>query len=517
MRKEYAVLYIRVSTEDQIKGLSLDVQRALCTKKAEDEGFEVLEVFDDGGKSGFKERPGILRIQELIEEGKVSALVALSSDRLFRNARLHMEMMTFLFKHGTKLLYVHQASPNESPDSVMSDPITAVINQYYRDQVSYKVKASLNAKARAGYFPTMVPPGYKSIENPDKSASPFAKKIAVHDPIFAPVIMELFRKYATGLYSVYDLTDTLVAKGMTGRLGGTLSANRVYDLLRNRFYIGEIHWGEVHNPNGHHDPLIDTETFNTVQMVLKVHNKKACRRRKYQWLLSGFLWCDRHGRRYCAEWHMKKKKAYYHCPNRLGCGKYMEQVFAEETIADKFKDLEFSEEFQALVLDKVRRIFLEKRKGHEGRRQGVVNRRTGLEQRRRVIETKLMDGVLSDDAFTRMRDEIDSSLGQVELELLDIGDEWDSQVDIAREVLLITKNILKAYKRASFELKRHYLGFFWDRFEVYDGVILKSVSTPLFEQLQQAEQAYFMKAKPRKASESKALSTGILSTSRLRD
>jgi len=39
-------------------------------------------------------------------------------------------------------------------------------------------------------------------------------------------------------------------------------------------------------------------------------------------------------------------------------------------------------------------------------------------------------------------------------------------------------------------LKREYLGFFWGRFEVADGLIIKSVPSLLFAELLKLEQAY---------------------------
>lgn len=513
-------LYGRVSTQEQAnRGLSITAQESICREQAERDGFTVIASLKDEGKSGGNmNRAGIQEIKRLVLENRINAVYTLHNDRIARNTMDYLVFRQLLRDRGVSLVSIQQPMLNDdSATGRTMDTMMASFNEMSRLVTSDKVKATLYAKAQEGYFPTMVPHGYKSIENPDKGASRLAKKIAVPDPLTAHAVREAFRLYATGLYSVYDIADFMIEQGVQGRLGAKLAANRVYDLLRNRFYIGEIHWGKIHNVNGKHEALIDKRTFETVQHVLEMSNKKACRRRKYQWQLSGFLWCERHDRRYCAEWHLKKKKAYYHCPNRTGCGKYMEQVFAEDTVAEKFKDLEFSDEFMAMVIEKVQRVFFEKRKGYEGRRQGVINRRTALEQRRKVAENKLMGGVLSDDDFKRMRNEIDASLAQIEDELFDLGDEWDNQVDLAREALLITKNIFKAYKKASFNLKKHYLGFFWDRFEAYDGVILKSVSTPLFEQLLMAEVAYFKKSKPRKSPETKAKRTGILSTSRLRD
>lgn len=188
---------------------------------------------------------------------------------------------------------------------------------------------------------------------------------------------------------------------------------------------------------------------------------------------------------------IKKGIAYYHCSNRFGCGKYSEQTQIEEQVAEKFKDLQFSDEFTNLVIEKTKHLFLEKRRTYEGRKQGLVNKKTALEGKRKVAEDKLFEGIIKDEDFTRIRSELSTDLKQIDDELTTLEDQKEIDIDVAQEVLLLTRDIYKAYKKASFNLKRQYLSFFWERFEVADGVILKSVSSPLFAELLIAEKAYF--------------------------
>lgn len=302
MEQKHAVVYIRVSTDDQKDGLSPEVQRKLCVKRATDAGYEVLEVLDESGISGFKERAGIRKIQEYIREGKISAVVALSSDRLFRNSGDHIEMMRLVFEREVQVLYVHQASPENNASGILSDSMTAVVNQFYRDQVSDKVKATLYAKVEAGYFPSLPPPGYINVDKPE-APDRFGRKVIEPHPVMAPLIKELFALYSTGVYSVYDLTDLMNDRGLRSYKGFPLSPSRVYELLKNRVYLGEVKWGKAFTADGKHEHLVDEATFNRVQAVLETHNHKATRRRKHKWLLSGFVYCAKHDRRYVGEWH----------------------------------------------------------------------------------------------------------------------------------------------------------------------------------------------------------------------
>lgn len=520
-KKQYAVLYLRVSTDDQkAEGLSIDVQESLCRKKAEMDKYEVLEVINDAGISGFKDnRPGIGQLKDLIANGVINAVVALESSRLFRNTESHINFMKLAFKHGIKIIYVNQASPEDNATSKMTDTILANVNEFYRNLISDKVKDVLYAKVDAGYFPAVPAVGYRNIDNPDVNAERLAKKLIAPDPIAGPLITELFQLYSTGVYNVYDLTDLMNERGLRSHRGYKLSPSVIYNLLKNRIYLGEVKWGKAYNKYGKHKPLVDESTFNQVQAILEFKNHKACRRRKYQWLLNGFAYCATHGRRYVAEWHFKKTgnktaRAYYHCSNKLGCGRdsYCEMTDLERQVEEKFTDVQFSDEFTNLVIKKTKDLFLEKRRTYEGRRAGLVSKKTALEGRRKVAEDKMIDRVLADEDFKRIRATLALDLKQIDNELMVLEGQKELDVDVAQEVLLLTRDIHKAYRKASFNLKRQYLSLFWERFEVKDGIILKSSPSPLFSELLQAEEAYFKNPKSKNRENSKDFQGGILTT-----
>lgn len=213
---------------------------------------------------------------------------------------------------------------------------------------------------------------------------------------------------------------------------------------------------------------------------------------------------------------IKKGIAYYHCSNKTGCGKYSEQTELENKVAEKFKDLQFSPDFIELVIEKAKRQYLEKRKTYDGRRQAFVNKKTALENKRRVAEDKLLEKAITNEDFARIRADISADLKRIDEELLTIQDEQEIDIDIVQEILLLTQDIHQAYTQASFKLKRQYLAFFWERFEVADGVILNSVPTPLFQQLLDAEHVFRNKPKTKKTASTAASSGGILTTVRLR-
>ncbi len=46
-----AIVYLRVSTEEQVSNFSLDTQKEICQKEAARKGYEIVEYFKEEGRS----------------------------------------------------------------------------------------------------------------------------------------------------------------------------------------------------------------------------------------------------------------------------------------------------------------------------------------------------------------------------------------------------------------------------------------------------------------------------------
>jgi len=511
--KNKAVAYCRVSTDEQAdKGLSLDVQEEVCLRQIAADGYQDFEVIRDEGKSaGSLNRPGIQKVIDLVLNREISAVYAVNSDRIARNTLDHLNLMDLFEKNGVKLRYISQPNSDGSAMAKMVDTVFASFNEMQRRVVSEKVKTTLNAKARAGYFPSFCPLGYKNAQNPDLAASRLANRIIIPDPIMGPLITEAFKLYATGDYNGYDLNDLMYEKGLRTKTGGKLSPSRFYEIFKNPVYVGEVHWGDVHITEGKHKPLIDRETFERASKIMAGNNHHACRRRKYQWLLNGFVYCAKHQRRYTAEWHLNKGLAYYHCPNRTGCGRYIEMNELENKVAEKFKELELDPKFIELVIEKVKDIFYSRRRDYESKRQALINQRTAFEAKKKIAEDKLLSGILSDDDFSKIRQELNLNITNLNERTADLDNRQEIKVDIAQEVLRFASDIYSAYIKAPLPVKRHYLALFWERFEIADGVIIKSVPSLLFGELMALNYAYQKSSKAKFNSVLNSLDEVILS------
>lgn len=94
MKQAYA--YIRVSTQKQGKsGLGLDAQKALIQRFADQEGFKILDTFEEwqSGKDDDQKRPKLNAALEAARKAKVPVIVA-KLDRLSRDVHFISGLMT---------------------------------------------------------------------------------------------------------------------------------------------------------------------------------------------------------------------------------------------------------------------------------------------------------------------------------------------------------------------------------------------------------------------------------------
>jgi hypothetical protein len=204
------------------------------------------------------------------------------------------------------------------------------------------------------------------------------------------------------------------------------------------------------------------------------------------------------------------------CSNPHGCGKYIQTTKLELEIADKFKELEFDPSFVEAIISKARAIIHERKKEYNGRRQSLINRKTALELRRDNAEMKYVDGHLEKDDYSRIRENVGKELESVNDQLAELECQQEVKADIVAEILHFTRDIRKAFDQASHFLKRQYLSFFWERFEVEDGIIVISRPTLLFRELQRLQQVYYRNQKTEKPVDNNGNHQVILSDVGLR-
>jgi len=357
-----AIVYCRVSTEEQAEqGYSLDAQEKLCRSFVKNNGYTVADVYRDEGKSGTSlNRPALKDLlAKCQQDNSITAVIVQETDRLARNTKDHLTIKALLQKSEIKLISVAQPMLDDSPEGNMVDTILASVNQFQSDINSRKTRKGLQQKFEEGWWPGWAPLGYINVALAESSNARKSRKIVKRDREKWHLIKEGFRLYLTGKYSVDHINDLLYQKGLRSKSGKKIPHSVMVRTLQNPFYAGLMRWNGKEKM-GKHPPMITLGEHKRVLDIMNSHNNYACRRRKHNFLLRGFAFCNICGQRYVGEKHLGKHKEYYHCGSKRkhnNHGQNVQVSVLEKQVEECFKTIQFSKEFIDLVLEKLRDLY----------------------------------------------------------------------------------------------------------------------------------------------------------------
>ncbi|HUW21147.1 MAG TPA: recombinase family protein [Candidatus Bathyarchaeia archaeon] len=484
MPSKKCLIYTRVSTDEQVReGMSLDVQKRVCSKWAKDNGYQIVGIYTDEGKSATttKGRHGLEDLIIHCQKEHIDIVLVLDTDRLARNPFSHYSIKEELRKVHTEIISVSQPMIDNSPEGNLVDGIMANVNAFQSQLTGRKVRKSLEKKCQDGWWPGWAKLGYL---NHNKGTADNPEKIIIVDPERSPLITLFFKLYSTGNFSIDSLVDLMYEKGLRSKNGKKVSRSILYNVLHDPFYFGKIEF-KSRTYQGKHPHLTTSAIFKTCQRISSLHNQNACRRRKYRWLLNGFAYCSVCRKRIYAEWHKPKVKAYYHCSKRNGdCRQpYIEMNHLEKKIELEFKKLQLSQEFSQRIVDKAKELVKKSRENIEEDKQALRNAINQLEIKRNRLEDELLDRTISKEAFKRKHTELEGQIKSLQEQIHDIETNQRIDIDVISRVMDMASNIYETYKKSNFDAKRIYLGIFFEKFEIKNKKVAKAIPTPLFASL----------------------------------
>jgi DNA invertase Pin-like site-specific DNA recombinase len=309
-----AVVYIRVSSDDQIKDVSLDVQETVTRDFCRRQGWEVVAVFREEGESAkTAARTELQRMLAYLQRhrGRVQHLVVYDFSRFARDAFDHLSLRRSLAAIGVTLKAATQPVPDGATGRAFEGWF-AVANQWENEVRAEKIVGCMQETVRRGRWPWPAPLGYLN------GRSPAGEKVVIPDPQRAPLVRAAFELMAAG-ETVSRALARVTALGLRSRYGHELRQQEFRGLLRNPFYLGRVRslrWGI--EAQGQHEPLVDEATWLRAQRRMSRSPELDSERRREHpdFPLRGFVRCEACGRPMTAAWsrgRSGRRYGYYFC------------------------------------------------------------------------------------------------------------------------------------------------------------------------------------------------------------
>lgn len=266
-------IYTRKSSEEGLEQSfnSLDAQREACHAfivSQRHEGWRALSArYDDGGYSGGTlERPALKRLLADVEASKIDSIVVYKVDRFTRSLADFAKIVETLDARGVSFVSVTQQFNTTSSMGRLTLNVLLSFAQFEREVTGERIRDKIAASKRKGmWMGGSVPLGY-DLDN---------RKLVVN-PLEAKLVQNLFSLYLeTGCVS--GLKARLDQKGIKSKIrvsvtgmrsgGASYSRGALYQILKNRIYLGEIPHREQSYP-GQHEAIVSRELWDQVQARL---------------------------------------------------------------------------------------------------------------------------------------------------------------------------------------------------------------------------------------------------------
>lgn len=340
------ILYVRVSTEMQVEGYSLEGQRSTLKKYAEREEMQVVGQYEDAGKSGktIDGRPQFKQMLQDIKDGlEIDYVLVYKLSRFGRKAADISQSLEYIQAFKVNLICTDEGIDSSQASGRLLISVLSAVAEIERENIIEQTLGGRKQKAReGGWNGGFAPYGYRLEDNE-----------LLIDEEEQEVIKIIYDKFVNSNKGYNGIAKYLNLQGIKkkARQNGKLtnwSAKLVRDILDNPVYCGKIAYGRRSTvkerdkkndrweykqkrtddyilADGKHEGIISTEQWDAVREKRDRTGIKAESSigRDRVHLLSGILKCPKCGSPMYTNRHAwtnkdgtRKEHYYYVCSRK---------------------------------------------------------------------------------------------------------------------------------------------------------------------------------------------------------
>jgi site-specific DNA recombinase len=449
------VLVPRVSSDEQAKGYSLDIQERQLKDYCSKEGFEIVGIYREDHSAKNFNRPEFTKLLEYLKKnkGKVDLLLVTTWCRFSRNITESFAMMDRLKRYQVEVQAIEQPLDLSVPENLMMLAVYLAIPDIDNKRRSMKITTGVRAAKNEGRWLGKAPFGYKSILG-EKN-----RKVIVPGDN-AQIVKKAFSLILKGK-AQSEVRIALKKEGFN------FSSSTLSDLLRNRLYLGEVRVRKQEDEGyyyvkGLHEPLIHPEVFQKVQQILKGRRLDKgfvkAKSERIEFPLRGQLLCG-----HCAKpltgSASKGRNGhhyYYHC-------NYCYEVRLRTKLVHQKIDSIFSEfrisKNATTLFNVMMSELLSKRDQKKLRSKPIIEREIKILQNRiKNIEDDYADRKITAESYTKNISRYETELSKLQNEISIEVEDGSAYKIFLRKGLSVVENLPEFFRKANPGLKKEILG-----------------------------------------------------------
>ena len=439
---EKYILYTRKSTDTEDKQvLSIDAQLAELRKFARDNKLVVIDELIEKQTAKMPGRPIFNSMIKRIENNEANGILAWHPDRLARNSIDGGQIIYLLDQTSLDFLRFPVFQFENTSQGKFMLSIMFGQSKYYVDNLSENTKRGLRARVRNGDFPSQAPFGYLNDTR---------TKTIVLDKRYAPLVKELFERYARGDQTMENLAYFLQEKGAITSGGKTFKDDKVKSILQNPFYYGHfLYNGELHE--GRHTAIISKALYDKVQQVIETrgHTQKQI---KPTTPFLGLLRCACCGMGITSETKTKTQKngnfhswTYYRCSRKKRAVKCVEPPIREKDLLPQLSALlgeyEMSSEVYDFMTDKMSQDEQAESAGNANVLDDLRTQISHLNGKQKILLDSYLDQDIDRQTFLAKKSEILSEKKSLEESLANLTTNQNAWLEPMQNWLETAKSI----------------------------------------------------------------------------
>lgn len=470
-----AVVYLRVSSKEQMEGSSIETQERICTDYALRNEYEIDRIFTEKGESAkTADRTQLKALLDYVSKysKNLEAAIIYKIDRLARNTLDHAQLKLFFNKFGIKLVSATE-NLEDTPVGRLIENQLAGFAQFDNEVRTERSVNGMIAAVKAGRYVWRAPRGY--INTGGKGTA----NLALDKPKVVRLVRKAWEYIDTG-YAPEEARKAVTKDGLQSKSGEPISKSQFHRMIRNKVYMGVIEEFGL-TIIGTFKAIVEPELFQRVQERLNNtrRNMPVYRKDNEDFPIRGLVTCSDCSKTLTASWSRGNggKYAFYRCTYCPRKNYYRDDRNTKNGLKDgietKFIKLlrtyNYKQELKEALITAIE-ANLEYRNQANKKRMDDLNRQIiELKARRGQIAEKNFRGVLSDTLAKELLDKNEKKESELTIELHSYQSNQEDIMKIVRHSLSILEDIGSAWLRVDLQVKKRFQKFLFPQGLPYNG------------------------------------------------